>query len=113
MENERNNRNESESRERGSRGRGRGAMNGPSRGGGRGRGRGGFRGNRFDRERERGPQIDTWTNETAENAEKENSSSSKGFTQCSSTFILKAFALNTNGKIQMEFIENVYVKTLT
>ena len=30
--------------------------------------------NRFDRERERGPQIDTWTNETAENAEKENSS---------------------------------------
>ena len=50
-----------------------GLMNGPS-GRGRGRGRGGFRGNRFDRERERGPQIDTWTNETAENAEKENSS---------------------------------------
>ena len=47
-------------------------MNGPGRG--RGRGRGGFKGNRFDRERERGPQIDTWTNETAENAEKENSS---------------------------------------
>ena len=45
-------------------------MNGP----GRGRGRGGFKGNRFNRERERGPQIDTWTNETAENAEKENSS---------------------------------------
>ena len=82
MENERNNRNESESRERGSRGRGRGAMNGPSRGGGRGRGRGGFRGNRFDRERERGPQIDTWTNETAENAEKENSSSSKDCRYC-------------------------------
>ena len=47
-------------------------MNGPGRG--RGRGRGGFKGNRFDRERERGPQIDTWTNETAENAAKENSS---------------------------------------
>lgn len=40
-------------------------------GGGRGRGRGGrsYRSSRYDK----GPQIDTWTNETAENAEKENS----------------------------------------
>ena len=39
---------------------------------GRGRGRGGrsYRSNRYDK----GPQIDTWTNETAENAEKENTS---------------------------------------
>lgn len=51
---------------------------------GRGRGRGGFgrpsarggRPRRFDRQNESsdGPHIDTWTNETAENAEKENSS---------------------------------------
>ena len=41
-------------------------------GGGRGRGRGGrsYRSSRYDK----GPQIDTWTNETAENAEKENKS---------------------------------------
>ena len=53
-----------------------GGSSGPGRGRGRGRG-----GTRFDRERgqgpatgkfEKGPQIDTWTNETAANAEKEN-----------------------------------------
>ena len=59
-------------------------MNGPGRG--RGRGRGGFKGNRFDRERERGPQIDTWTNETAENAEKENSSKDSNCNLCTVKF---------------------------
>lgn len=57
----------------GGRGRGRGR----GRGGGRGRGRGGgsFQKNpRFDK----GPQIDTWTNETAANAEKENTIGSWG-----------------------------------
>ena len=34
----------------------------------------GFRSNRFDK----GPQIDTWTNETAENAEKENTAGGWG-----------------------------------
>ncbi|KAK3096720.1 hypothetical protein FSP39_002655 [Pinctada imbricata] len=58
-------------RGRGGRGRGRGGR-GRERGGGPGSGRGGSRS--FERGQQKfdiGPQIDTWTNETAENAEKE------------------------------------------
>ncbi|XP_029641174.1 ubiquitin-associated protein 2-like isoform X4 [Octopus sinensis] len=60
--------NEDESNEDGGRERnfGRGRGRGVGR---RGRGPRSFRNQRFDK----GPQIDTWTNETAENAEKENS----------------------------------------